>query len=142
MRTFPFIWQNDKYTHGCISLTTLSVKHYNDLLDRRSSGRSRDEFKYFSVGDIFCLHLGTTYANFQEKIFPETSGKKFQTFPCYYNEKFGSFSQNFREHLFLENWHTQSQDDVYKKVPYRGVCDFIPAPSRTSSIKQVIVVLC
>ena len=32
-----------------------------------------------SVGDDFCLHLGSKYADFQEKIFAEISGKKFQT---------------------------------------------------------------
>ena len=69
-----FIYKGNTYTHGCISLTTLLlVKHYNDLLDRRSSGRGRDEVTYFSVEDVFCIHLGTEYANFQEKIFPETS---------------------------------------------------------------------
>ena len=30
-------------TDGCRSLTTLLVKYYNDLLDRQSSGRARDE---------------------------------------------------------------------------------------------------
>ena len=30
----------------------------------------------------FCIHLGTMYANFQEKIFTEISGKMFQTFHC------------------------------------------------------------
>ena len=31
------------------------------------------------VGDVFCIHLGSKYADFQEKIFAEISGKKFQT---------------------------------------------------------------
>ena len=63
-------------THGYINLTTLLVKHYNDLLTRRRSGRARNKVTYFSVGDGFCIHLGTTYTNFQEKNFPETSGRK------------------------------------------------------------------
>ena len=49
------------------------------LIDR-SSERSRDEVAYFYVGEVLCIHLGSKYANFQEKIFAETSGKKFQTF--------------------------------------------------------------
>ena len=34
---------------------------------------------YFYVGDLFCIHLGTKYAQFQEKIFADISGRKFQT---------------------------------------------------------------
>ena len=40
---------------------------------------NKDEVSYLYVGDVFCIHLGTKYADFQEKIFVETSGKKFQT---------------------------------------------------------------
>ena len=57
----------------------LVVKYYNDLLDRQSSGWDRYDVTYFYVGDVFCIYLGTKYANFQEKIFAEISGKKFQT---------------------------------------------------------------
>ena len=60
-------------------LHTLLVKHYNDLLERQSSKQGKDEVLYFYVGNVFCIHLGTKYANFQEKIFAEISGKKFQT---------------------------------------------------------------
>ena len=62
------------------TLHTLLVKPYNDLLDRQSSERGKDEVTYFYVGDVFCIHLGTKYADFQEKMFAEISGKKFQTF--------------------------------------------------------------
>ena len=61
------------------SLNTLLVKHYNDLLERQSSERGKDEVSYFYVGDVFCIHLGTKYADFQEKIYTEISGNKFQT---------------------------------------------------------------
>ena len=54
-------------------------KALNDLLGRQSSERGKDEVAYFYVGDVFCIHLGTKYADFQEKIFAEISGKKFQT---------------------------------------------------------------
>ena len=66
-------------TDGSWILHSLLVKHYNDLLDSQSSERGKDEVTYFYVGDIFCIHLGTKYADFQEKIFAEISGKKFQT---------------------------------------------------------------
>ena len=67
------------HTDGSKILHTLLVKHYNDLLERQSSARGKNEVSSFYVGDIFCIHLGTKYANFQEKIFAEISGKKFQT---------------------------------------------------------------
>ena len=51
-------------------------------IDKVLNGTGRDEVTYFYVGDVFCIYLGTTYVDFQEKIFPETSGKKFQTFHC------------------------------------------------------------
>ena len=43
----------NKNTYGFRSLTTLLVKYYNDLLDRQSSGRDRDEVTYFYVGEVF-----------------------------------------------------------------------------------------
>ena len=46
------------------------VKHHNDLLDRRSSGRVRDEVIYFYVGKVFCIYHGSLYADFQEKNLP------------------------------------------------------------------------
>ena len=35
-----------------------------------------DEVTFFYVVDLFCMHLRTKYANFQEKISAEISGKK------------------------------------------------------------------
>ena len=67
------------YTDAEISLHTLLVKYHNDLLGRQSSERGKDEVTYFYVGDVFCMHLGTKYADFQEKISTEISGKKLQT---------------------------------------------------------------
>ena len=67
------------YTHGPRTLTTLLVKYYNGLLDAQSCERSRDEVTFIYVGVVLCIHLGSKYANFQEKIFAEISGKKFQT---------------------------------------------------------------
>ena len=57
------------------SLNTLIVKHFNDLLGSQTSERGRDEVIFFYVGDLFCIQLGTKYANFQEKISAEISGK-------------------------------------------------------------------
>ena len=53
-------------TDGRKSLHTLLQKHFNDLLERQSSKWGKDEVSYFYVGDVFCMHLGTLYANFQE----------------------------------------------------------------------------
>ena len=69
-----------KYTHGCINVTTLLVKHYNDLLDRRSSGRGRDTVTCFYVGDVFCIYLGTLYADFQKKSSLKRLGKSSKLF--------------------------------------------------------------
>ena len=66
-------------THGDKMLHTLLVKYFNDLLEKHCSERSKDEVSYLYVGDVFCIHLGTKYADFQEKIFAEISGKKLQT---------------------------------------------------------------
>ena len=60
-------------------LHTLLIRHYNNLLERQSSEQGKDEVSCFYLGDVFCIHLGTKYADFQEKIFAEISGKKFQT---------------------------------------------------------------
>ena len=60
-------------------LNTPLVKHFNGLLERQSSERGKDEVSYFYVGDVFCIHLGTKYVDFQAKIFAEISGKEFQT---------------------------------------------------------------
>ena len=59
-------------------LNTPLVKHYNDLLERQTPEWGKDEVSFLSVGEVFCMHHGTKYANFQEKIFAEISGKKFQ----------------------------------------------------------------
>ena len=48
-------------------LHTLLVKYYNDLLGRQNTERGMDEVTFFYVGDLFCIYLGTKYANFQEK---------------------------------------------------------------------------
>ena len=50
------------------------------MLDRQSSERGKNEVTYFYVGDVFCMYLGTKYADFQEETFAEISGKLFQTF--------------------------------------------------------------
>ena len=47
------------------------IKQFNDLLDTHRSEQSWAEVTYFYVGDVFCIHLGTKYADFQEKIFAE-----------------------------------------------------------------------
>ena len=62
-------------TYGVTLLQhTLLVKFYNDLLGSQNSELGIDEVTFFHVGDLFCIHLDTKYANFQEKISAEFSG--------------------------------------------------------------------
>ena len=50
------------------------------LVDRRSSGRDRDEDTCFYVGDVFVYTLALCMPIFKKKIFPVMSVKMFQTF--------------------------------------------------------------
>ena len=68
------------HTDAQISLHTLLVKYCNDLLGRQSSEWDKVEVTNFIVWDLFYIHLGTKYANFQIKFFAEISGKKFPNF--------------------------------------------------------------
>ena len=100
------------YTHGVILLHTLLVKYYNDLLGRQNSEWGMDKVTFFYVGELFCIHLGIKYAKFQEKM-PK---------------------------LFIVV--TLLSAKVYtKKVPNIKECNFIHAPLRILSTKQVIVIL-
>ena len=132
------------HTGGDNILKSPLVKHYNDLINKQSSERSRDEVTYFYVENVFYIFLGTKYANFQEKkIFAEISGKKFQTFHCSNvntMENLELFSRNLREDFFLKIGILRAK--VYtKNVPNIEECNFIPAPLRTLITKQVIEVL-
>ena len=92
------------------------------------------------VGEVFCIYLGTMYANFQEKILAEISGKKFHCSTVITMKSLELFPRNLCKHFFLKIGIHSAK--VYtKNVPNIEVCDFIPSPSRTSPIKQVIVVL-
>ena len=64
------------FTHGGENLTTLLVKYFNDLPGVQRSERNRNEVTFFYVREDLCIHLGSKYADFQEKIFPETSWRK------------------------------------------------------------------
>ena len=63
------------YTNGCKTLHALLVKYYNDLLDRQSSGRGRDEVKTFHCSNattIFVItvsQLSATCFLFRKKSF-------------------------------------------------------------------------
>ena len=83
------------------------------------------------------------YANFQEKIFAEISGIKFQTFHCSNfttMKNLGVFSRNLCKDFFLKIGIHIAKVFI-KNIPNIEVCDFIPAPLRTLFIKQVIVML-
>ena len=91
------------HTEGC-SLTNLLVKYYyNDLLDRQSSGRGKDEVTYFYVGDIFVnRYLGTKYADFQEKKSSQRFMGKSSKFFIVVTLLLELFPRNIREHFFLK----------------------------------------
>ena len=58
-KTGPYVYRRGYILH------TLLIRLYNDLLERQSSERGKDEVTYFYVGDFFCIHLGTKYVDFQ-----------------------------------------------------------------------------
>ena len=66
-----FLFKIFRCTDGDNILHTPIVKQYNDLLERQCSVQGKNEVSYFYVGEVFCIHHGTKYANFQEKIFAE-----------------------------------------------------------------------
>ena len=67
-----FVCIANQHTDAQMSLHTLLVKYYNDLLGRQSSEQDRDEVTYFYV--CWGPFLYTPWhANFQEKIFVEIS---------------------------------------------------------------------
>ena len=139
--SLPFI-----YTHGDKNLHTLLAKHYNDLLDGQSFEQSIDNVTYFYVGDLFCLHLGTKYANFQEKtsrIFLGESSKLCIEVTLLLYKVWNFLPVTISAKIF--SWKSAhfsvKRVKVYtKNVPNIEVFNFIPAPSITLTIKQVIVV--
>ena len=52
----------------------------SSTFQRDFSERGMDEVTFFYVGDLFCIHLDTKKAKFQEKISAEISGKKWLNF--------------------------------------------------------------
>ena len=101
---FPIKYRNIQYlvivTNGCINVTTLKVKHYNDLLKRRSSGRASQGWSHILLcwGRFLYIPLALCMPIFK-KISPERR---------YYNEKFATFSQTFQGRFFLGNWQKKS----------------------------------
>ena len=74
----------------------------------------------------FGIHLGTNYANFQEKIFPDISGRKFQTLYSSNVTAIQSLDlspRNIRKDFFLKIGILCAK--VYtKKVPNIEVCNY------------------
>ena len=58
-----------------ISLHTLLVKYYNDLLGRQSAERGMDEVTFFYVGDLFVYTLALSIPIFKKKISAEILDK-------------------------------------------------------------------
>ena len=97
------------------------------------------EVTFFYVGDLFCIHLDTKYANFQEKISAEISGRKFQIFHCSNvttMKILGFFSRNLREDFFLKIGILSPK--VYSKnVPNIEARNLILVVLRPQPFKQV-----
>ena len=71
-------------THGEKSLNTQLVKYYNDFLDKLRSEQDKGEVSILLVGDPYVIPLGSKYADFQQKISPDSSCGKTQTLYCSY----------------------------------------------------------
>ena len=67
-------------THGSRYLTTLLIKYFNDLPGVQRAERNRNEVTFFYVGDVLCIHLGSKYADFQEKTSRRFLGKSSKLF--------------------------------------------------------------
>ena len=77
---------------------------------------------------LVCIYLGSLCAKFQEKIFPETSGKKFQTFHCNVTamKSLELFQGRFREYFFLKIGIRSPK--VYTKKPPQQSMWLHPCP--------------
>ena len=70
---FPIKYRNIQYlviiTNGCINVTTLKVKHYNDLLKRRSSGRASQGWSHILLcwGRFLYIPLALCMSIFKKK---------------------------------------------------------------------------
>ena len=74
--------------------------------------------------EVFDIYLGSLYADFQEKNFPETSGKQLQTFHISNvttMESLELFPRRFREYFFLKI-SIQSAKVYTKNIPNIEVC--------------------
>ena len=70
-----------KHTDANRSLTSLLfVKHYNDVLDKQSSGGDREEVTYFYVGDVFVYTLAICMPIFKKKSPLKRLGKSSKLF--------------------------------------------------------------
>ena len=94
-------------------------------------------------GMFFVYNLGLSMPIFKEKIFHETSWKKFQTFHFSNVTAMKSlklFPRRFGKDFFLKIGIPNAMANTENVLNIEEY-DFIPGPVKTSSIKQVIVVL-
>ena len=114
-----------------------------DLLERQSPERDKDEVSYFYIRDVFCLHLGTKYADFQEKNLRGDFWENVPNFGYYIKNHFyvipkvWNFFPEISAKIFFLKIGILSPKVYTKNVPNIEVCNFILAPLRTQSIKQV-----
>ena len=92
------------YTDGCINVTTLQVKHYNDLLERRRSGRARDEVTYFYVEDLWVANLLSLISK-QNKLFFIYFSSPISLQFVYMMSQFRKYFCGFDSHLLGTNSH-------------------------------------
>ena len=112
------------------------------LVDRVLSGTGM-KLHTSLLGTYFVYTLAKSRPIFKKKSllrFLEKSHKLFIEVNVTTMKSLELFSRNLRKDFFLKIGILIAK--VYtKKVPNKEVCDFIPVPLRTLSIKQVLVVL-
>ena len=73
-------------TDGSRILHTLLVKHYNDLFDRQSSERGKDEVTYFYVGAFFVYTMGLSMPIFKKRSSWRFLGKSIKLWVLHKND--------------------------------------------------------
>ena len=122
-----------------ISLRIEVVSHYNGYLDRLSCRRGRGEVTYFFVGTFFVYILTLSMPIFKKKSSRRFLGESSKHFIVVTLLQWKVW--NFLPEISTKIFSWKLAYIVPKRPPNIEVCNFIPAPLRALSIKQVIVVL-
>ena len=135
---YPEIQLNDTYTHGCTSLTNLLTMIC--LIDRILNG-ARMKSHASLLGTFFVYTLALCMLIFKKKYSLKRLRTSYKKNFLFYVVKFGTFSKTFHGIFFSWKLAYIVPWCIQKHPQQRSMCDFISVPSRTSSIKEVIVVL-